>query len=93
MAVSSINVQVDQDIMSQAQNLFSGLGMDLGTAINVFLRSSIEYGGIPFVIRHRSYNPETEAAMQEALDIVAGKVESKAYSSAGELFEELDNEC
>ena len=80
MAISNINVQVDQDIKSQAQNLFSTLGMDLTTAINVFLRSSIEYGGIPFEIRHRRYNPETEAAMQETLDILSGKVEAKSYS-------------
>ena len=47
-------------------------------------------GGIPFDVRMPHYNKETEAAMKEARDIVAGKVEAKSYSSAHELFSELD---
>ena len=38
------------------------------------------------------YNAETEAAMQEARDIISGKKKAKKYSSADELFEELDAE-
>jgi DNA-damage-inducible protein J len=36
------------------------------------------------------YNEETEAAMQEARDIMSGKKKGKSYSSADELFTELD---
>lgn len=93
MVNSNINIRVDKNVKSQAQALFSGLGLDLSTAINIFLRSSIEYGGIPFTVRHRRYNAETEAAMQEARDIIDGKLETKTYSSVRELFEELDSEC
>jgi len=38
------------------------------------------------------YNAETEAAMQEARDIMNGKKKAKSYSSADELFTELDAE-
>jgi hypothetical protein len=38
------------------------------------------------------YNAETEAAMQEARDIINGKKEAKSYSSVDELFSELDAE-
>ena len=37
-------------------------------------------------------NKETIAAINEARDITSGKVEAKSYSSAKELFEELDAE-
>ena len=93
MANSNINIRVDSDVKAQAQRLFSDLGMDLTTAVNVFLRQSIEQGGIPFMIGQRRYNQETEQAMKEARDIIDGKVEAKSYMSARELFEELDNEC
>lgn len=93
MANSNINIRVDSDVKAQAQRLFSDLGMDLTTAVNVFLRQSIEQGGIPFMIGQRRYNQETEQAMKEARDIIDGKVEAKSYTSARELFEELDNEC
>ena len=49
-------------------------------------------GGLPFNVRLPRYNRETEAAMQEAKDIMSGKVSAKSYSSARELFDELDAE-
>ena len=93
MANANINIRVDADVKAQAQRLFSALGMDLTTAVNVFLRQSIEQGGIPFVIAQKRYNPETELAMQEARDIISRKIDAKRYTSAKELFEELDDEC
>lgn len=41
-------------------------------------------------MKQPSYNAETEAAMQEAWDIISEKKKSKKYSSANELFAELD---
>ena len=41
MAKVSTNVSIDADIKKQAQELFAELGMDLSTAINVFLRQSL----------------------------------------------------
>ena len=49
-------------------------------------------GGIPFDVRVPRYNKETEAAMQEARDIIAGKTEAKSYASACELIAELNEE-
>ena len=49
-------------------------------------------GSLPFEMKQPRYNAETEAAMQEARDIVSGKKKSKKYSSADELFTELDAE-
>ncbi len=54
--------------------------------------------GSDFVIKpdmpaDSQYNAETEQAMLEAKSIIGGKIEAKAYKSAKELFNELDNEC
>ena len=48
MASANINVRVDGDVKSQAQDVFSSLGMDMSTAINIFLRQAIRKKGIPF---------------------------------------------
>ena len=48
MSNSSINVRVDGDVKNQAQDVFSALGMDMSTAINIFLRQAIRKNGIPF---------------------------------------------
>ena len=62
------------------------------TAVNNFFEKSLMEGGIPFDVRVPRYNKETEEAIQEARDIMSGKVSAKSYSSSKELFAELDEE-
>ncbi len=92
MAQSNINVRVDSEVKQEAQELFSTLGLDMSTAINIFLRNAIDYGGIPFSVRHRRYNAATEAAMQETRGILDGTISATRYNTAQELFTVLDEE-
>ncbi len=66
--------------------------MTLPQAVNIFISQSLLVGGIPFDVRLPRFNLETEMAMKEAEDIASGKVKTKSYHSAGELFAELDAE-
>ena len=50
MAVSNININVDSDIKNEAQDLLDSLGLDLATAIKMFLLQMIKRRGIPFAI-------------------------------------------
>ena len=61
-------------------------------AINIFLRKSVMEGCLPFEMKQPRYNAETEAAIQEARAIMNGEKKKKSYSSARELFAELDLE-
>ena len=61
-------------------------------AINMFLHQSLLVGGLPFDLRHPRYSSKTEAAMQEARDIMSGKVQSKVYASVAEMNADLDAE-
>lgn len=90
---TNINIRIDQETKTGAELLFSRFGITLSDAINIFLRQSLMVGGLPFEMRQPGYNSETEAALQEARDIAAGKISTKTYASARELFEELDREC
>ena len=45
---TNINIRVDSDIKAKAQDVFSALGLDMTTAINIFLRQAIRKSGIPF---------------------------------------------
>ena len=38
MANSNINIRIDSEVKAEAQALFSQLGMDLSTAVNIFIR-------------------------------------------------------
>ena len=87
--MATISIRVDDEIKAQAQELFNSIGMDLSTALNVFLRQSIAFGGIPFTIRQPRFNAETEQVIREAHE---GKGLSKAYDSVEELRKDLDAE-
>ena len=50
MPTASLNIRIDSNVKKQAQELFSALGMDMTTAINVFLRKAIRVQGMPFAV-------------------------------------------
>ena len=89
---ANINLRIEPDVKAQADAVFSSLGISITDAINVFLHASIMEGGFPFQPKQPRYNRETLQAMQEARDIMAGKVEAKRYSSLSDLLEDMDAE-
>ena len=49
-----VTVRVDRDLKESAEILFERLGMNMSTALNVFLRKAVDESAIPFPI---SVNP------------------------------------
>ena len=80
--------RIDAELRSQSEALFGALGMNLGTAINVFLRKAVRVGGFPFDVNLDSPNKETIEAMIEA-ERIARDPSVKAYS-VEDAFKELD---
>ncbi len=66
MAKVSTNISIDADVKKQAQELFAKLGMDLSTAVNIFLCQSIRSQSIPFTITAEIPNNVTLSAMESA---------------------------
>lgn len=89
---ANINVRIDPETKASAEKLFSSFGITVTDAINIFLRKSIMEGGLPFEVKQPRYNAETEAAMGEARAIMNGELPARRYSSARDLFAELDEE-
>ncbi len=92
LKTANINLRIEPEVKAQADAVFSSLGISVTDAINVFLHASILEGGFPFQPRQPRYNRETLLAMQEARDIMAGKVEAKRYKSLSGLLADLDAE-
>lgn len=88
MATTTINVRVDEDLKRRVESIYSELGMNLSTAINVFLRASVRCDGIPFDMRLENPNSETIAAMLEA-ERIAKDPSVKGYTDLDELFADL----
>ena len=48
MATSLIQVRIDNDLKTKANQIFSDLGLDISSAIRMFLKRSVLENGIPF---------------------------------------------
>lgn len=88
MASTNFSVRMDSDIKKQCENLYGELGMNLTTAINVFLRQSLRVGGFPFEVKPDQPNKDTIAAMLEA-ERIAKDPSVKHYSDVEEALREL----
>lgn len=52
----SISVKTSLTDKKQAAELFDGLGLNLSTAINIFIKKSIAEGGLPFEVKDPFYS-------------------------------------
>ena len=50
MAATNINIRTDSELKAKAQVILSDLGLDMSTAINVFLNQIVYQQAIPFEI-------------------------------------------
>ena len=92
MEMTNLNVRVDKQVKREAEAVAQSLGMNLTTAVNIFLRQMIYHDGMPFEVRNPRFNAESIAAFKEAEDIVAGRKVVKAYDNAREMLEDILSE-
>jgi DNA-damage-inducible protein J len=88
MAKVSTSISIDADVKAKAQELFADFGLDLSTAINIFLRQSIRENCIPFSIQREVPNADTIAAMKEAEEMEKHPERYKSYDSVEEMMKE-----
>ena len=83
------NLSLDPDLKREASVLFSDLGMDLSTAVSVFLKQAVRVQGFPFVITRETPNADTIAALNEYYLMKEHPEEYKDYSSFKDLMNEV----
>lgn len=66
VATTNFSVRLDSDLKKRSEAIYGELGINLTTAINVFLRKSLTAGGFPFDVRIDEPNKETMLALLEA---------------------------
>jgi len=59
----SISVKTDPEDKEQAAQIFDGLGLNLSTAINIFIKKSIAEGGLPFDVKDPFYSKSNQAEL------------------------------
>lgn len=92
MSLTSVNVRIDEEDKKIFNEICSELGLNMSTAFNMFVKSMIRTGGLPFEVKINNYNAETMKALQETNDIISGKIKRPTYKTSKELFKALDEE-
>ena len=88
---SAINVNVDSNLKKEATTILNNLGLNMSTAINMFLTQVVKQDGIPFEIKNPKPSRELKQALKEAEKIASGKIKTKGYRNIDELFKALDD--
>lgn len=90
MSTTNFSVRLDKDLKKQSEMLYNELGINLTTAINVFLRKSLVVGGFPFDVRIEEPNKETLLALIEAEKL--SKDPNELGMDVEEALKDLKNE-
>ena len=85
MPKTSMSIRLDSEVKEQAQQVFNNLGMDMTTAINIFLRQAIQYQGLPFDVRL----DENRRLLEVLTDLDQNRNMSQSFESVSELMENL----
>ena len=88
MATTNLNIRTDKEVKDQADKIFNELGLNMTTAINIFLRSAIREHGIPFAVKLDVPNETTAAAIEEGRRI-ASDTSVKGFSGIDDLRKEM----
>jgi len=87
MMTTNISLRMDPELKKQAEELFYDLGLNMSTALTMFLRQAVRSQGIPFEVS-RTPNADTMEALEESLRI-ARDPNAKSYRNLDELFGDL----
>lgn len=91
-SLSTVNVKVDSDIKREATKVLNSLGLNMSTAVNMFLCQIIQHEGIPFEIKNYKLSKSVKTALKEVDKIEKGKIKTKGYHNMDELLENLEND-
>ncbi|MCL2216754.1 MAG: type II toxin-antitoxin system RelB/DinJ family antitoxin [Defluviitaleaceae bacterium] len=87
MATTNLNIRIDENLKRQSEEIFNELGLNMSTALTVFLRQTVRSRGIPFDMRLSMPNDETLDAMREGNEIIkSGKAR---FDNAEDMFKAL----
>ena len=89
MATTNLNIRIDKEIKEAAEKIYSSLGLNMTTAINMFLRASIRESGIPFDLKLNVPSDETIKAIEEGR-MIAKDTNVKSYDDMDDLRKALE---
>lgn len=92
--MAQVNIRMDDDLKASADVLFDELGLNMSTAVNMFVKQAVRQGGIPFAITTNGDPFYSEANQRflrkEIAELESGK--AKLITKTMEELEAMENE-
>lgn len=85
--MTTLNIRIEENIKAKANKTLSSLGLDMSTAIKIFLNQVITDNGLPFIPTNKNHSflkAKWEKEITEALK------SGKSYKNAKDLFEDIN---
>ncbi len=89
-STTTMSFRTNKKIKKEAELLFHKLGLNMSTALNMFLYQAVQQKKIPFEIGLYTPNTETVAALREA-DEISKKTSTKRYDKFADLLREVED--
>lgn len=87
MSTSTLQIRIDDNLKEQAVALFDRLGLDLPTAVRIFLKKVVSENGVPFELK------DTPRISHKGLEILTALNNNAiANGTAGMTEEEIEME-
>lgn len=91
MATSTVQVRIDEDLKNQASAVFDDLGMDLSTAIRLFLKRAVLVNGVPFEMTLPKKSTKAMKAVEALYESsAAAEVNGTSEMTLEEINAEID---
>jgi len=81
-----LQIRIDDELKNQATTVFESLGMDISTAVRIFLKKSVAVNGIPFDVRNEPTKEEIRSLIKEMQEL------SKANGNSEMTLEKINKE-
>lgn len=94
--MANINIRIDQKLKQAASEVFNNVGLDMSSAVKLFLTQTVIVKKIPFrVLTVNGFTPEFEEELLKDIaeaeeDVRTGK--AKLYDNVDEMMADILNE-
>ena len=94
--MANINIRIDQKLKKAANEVLSNVGLDMSSAVKLFLTQVVILKKIPFQARTvNGFTPEQEEELLKDIAEMDEKIKSgkaKLYDNVHQMFEDILNE-
>ncbi len=87
----NVTIEMDKEMKQQADELFQDLGLNLSSAVIIFIKQALREQAIPFVVSKNMPNAETIEAIEETRSMY-NVPNKKTYTTFRDFMKEMENE-